>query len=341
MLHDGAGREAPSAEDRRLLGESMRVRGLMVSLFATTLVASSYPAVRAQVAAPVATGRERTAAGRGVDLSGMDRSVAPGDDFYAFANGAWMRATEIPPDRAGIGSFDVLNDVALQQTRELLEQAAKTAESADADTRRVGDFYASYMDEQGIDAKGLAPLQPQRDAIRSIADRRDLARVLGANLRADVDPLNATNFWTDRLFGLWVGPAFSNPSRYTPYLLQGGLGMPDRDYYLAGVPQMARLRTAYRQHVVAIFKLLGAEEPEGRADAVFALERKIAATHADRGASQDVAKANNPWNREEFTTRAPGLDWPTYLRGRRSFRPAHVHRVASGSDQGRIRARRH
>jgi putative endopeptidase len=249
----------------------------------------------------------------GVDLRGMDRAVAPGDDFFAFANGAWERATEIPPDRASYGNFDALVELSQARTRALLEEAGRSGGGADAAARRVGDFYASFMDEAGIEARGLAPLEAQLAAARAIASRQDLARALGAQLRRDVDPLNATNFFTEHLFGLWVGPAFSDPSHYTAYLLQGGLGLPDREYYLADDPHMAELRQRYRDHVAAVLKLVAYPQAEATADAIVALEKKMAAAHADRVSSQDVLQADNPWRREEFATRAPGIDWPVYF----------------------------
>jgi putative endopeptidase len=252
-------------------------------------------------------------AGHGVDLAGMDRSVAPGDDFFAFANGVWVRTTEIPPDRASTGNFTALVETAQGRTRGLLEEAERTAASADPDTRRVGDFYAAFMDEAGIEAKGLEPLRPHLEAVAAMQSRADLSRALGAQLRADVDPLNATNFSTDHLLGLWVGPGFSDPGRYTPYLLQGGLGMPDRDYYLSDDPHMAELRARYREHVVAVLRLAGIPGPEAKADAIVALEGKIARAHASLVESQDVLKANNPWRRDEFGERAPGLDWPAFF----------------------------
>jgi len=251
--------------------------------------------------------------GHGLDLAGMDRAVPPGDDFFAFANGSWLRATEIPPDRASTGNFIALVERTEGRTRELLEEAARAPAGADGDTRRVGDFYAAFMDDAGIEAKGLEPLRPHLAAVQAIESRRDLARALGAQLRADVDPLNATNFSTDHLLGLWVGPGFSDPGRYTAYVLQGGLGMPDRDYYLSEDRHMAELRTRYREHVVAVLKLAGIPGPEARADAIVALERKIAGAHASLVESQDVLKANNPWKRDEFGERAPGLDWPAFF----------------------------
>jgi putative endopeptidase len=251
--------------------------------------------------------------GHGIDLAGLDRSVRPGDDFFQFANGTWLRDTEIPPDRASYGTFVALFEVTQRRTRGLLEEAARAGTGADDDTRRVGDDYAAFMDEAGIEAKGLQPLKPHLDAAAQIRTRTDLARALGAQLRGDVDPLNMTDFSTDHLFGLWVGPGFSDPGHYTAYLLQGGLGMPDRDYYLSDDTHMAELRARYREHVEAVLQLASVPEAGTRAEAILALERRIAEAHATREESEDVLRANNPWTPAEFEQRAPGMEWSAFF----------------------------
>lgn len=176
----------------------------------------------------------------GFDASGMDRSIAAGDDFFGFANGTWVKNTEIPADRSRFGSFNVIAEKTLADTRAILEGAAGNAQ-ASGDDKLIGDYYAAYMDEAGIEQHGIAPVQPQLKAIETIADKAGLARALGGEMRADVDLLNATNFYTDRLFGLWVSVDMLQPDRTAPYLVQGGLGMPDRDFYLGG-GRMAELR---------------------------------------------------------------------------------------------------
>jgi predicted metalloendopeptidase len=248
----------------------------------------------------------------GIDLAGMDTSVAPGDDFNAYANGGWIKATPIPADKPSYGIFAMLADETRKRTLTLIQEAAQAGSAAGPDARRIADFYASFMDEAAIEAKGIAPLKPQFDTIAAIAGRHDLARVLGANLRADVDPLNDTNLQTRNLFGVWVTLGLTDPSHTFPYLLQGGLGMPDRDYYLSPTPHMAELRNQYRAHIAATLKLAGFDHPEARATRVFALETKIAAVHATRGESENVHNVVS-WKREELASKAPGLDWAALL----------------------------
>jgi predicted metalloendopeptidase len=249
----------------------------------------------------------------GIDVAGMDRSVKPGDDFFTFANGSWIRNTAIPEDRASWGIFAMLDDQATLQTRTILETAGRTPRTADE--RKIGDYYAAFMDDAAIEKRGLTPIQPLLDRIGAVADRRALARLLGSMLRADVDPLNATNYHTDNLFGLWVAQDFNQPTRNTAYLLQGGIAMPDREYYVGESPRMADIRTKYLAHVTTVLKLAGASEADAaaRAQRIVALETKIARAHATREQSIDVLKANNPWPRAEFATRAPGIDWSAYF----------------------------
>ena len=250
--------------------------------------------------------------GAGIDLPGMDKSVAPGDDFNLYANGGWLKATPIPADKASYGIGAVLADETRTRTRTLIQDAANVTASGSADFRKIGDYYASFVDEAAIESKGIAPLKPQLDAITAIADRHALARALGGRLRADVDALNNTNFETDNLFGVWITQGLADPSRSYPYLLQGGLGMPDRDYYVSAAPHMAELRKQYQAHIAAMFKLAGFAEPSARAARVFALETKMAGVHATRVESEDVHGAV-PWKRDELDAKAPGLDWAALL----------------------------
>ena len=252
---------------------------------------------------------------RGIAIANMDPAVKPGDNFYRYTNGGWMKRTVIPPDRSGIGVFDVLEDLSDKRTLALIEDAGKAHAPAGSDTRKIADLYHSYMDQAGIESRGLKPIEPYLTAIAAISNKTQLARALGESLRADVDPLNNTNFHTRNLFGLWVAPGFSDSARYAPYLLQGGLGLPDRDYYLSDSNSMRTIRTKYQAHIVAMLKLAGLADVDGRAARIFALEHAIAATHLSLAENQEVEKANNPWKRGDFPVKAPGLDWEEYFRG--------------------------
>lgn len=249
----------------------------------------------------------------GADTAGMDKTVHPGDDFYAYANGTWMKTTEIPADRAAVGLFSVLDEEVNKRTSGLIQEAGKSKGGPATDAGRVGAYYDAFMNEAAIDAKGLAPMKAELDEIGAIRDRAALARVLGSQQRADVDALNNTNFHTDRLFGIWVSPDFANPDRNVAYFLQGGLGMPDRDNYRNTGPRDVELQGKYRAHILAVLKLAHVPDADAKAARVYELEKKIADAHVSRTDSEDVLKANNPWPLREFSTKAPGLDWAVYF----------------------------
>jgi putative endopeptidase len=249
----------------------------------------------------------------GIDLAGMDRAVAPGDNFFAYANGTWLKTAAIPPDRSSYGPFDALEELTARRTADLIKEIAAKDEPQGPEARMIADFYTSYMDEAGIETRGLKPLQPQLDQIAAITSRAELSRYLGGRLRADVDVLNSTNLVTDNLFGLWVAQDLDNASRYLPFLLQGGLGLPDRSYYLDTAPEMAAIRDKYQAHIVKVLTLLRVTDAKAKAARIFALEARIAQAHSPRVDSGDVQKGNNHWTREDLDTKAPGLDWTAYL----------------------------
>src|SRR5215813_1640026 len=271
----------------------------------------------ARAAPPVDTSAARTpplAAPSGLEATFIDRSVRPGDDFFRYANGAWLGGTEIPPDRSAWGASGELDERLRVQTREILEAAGRSNATPGSLERKVGDFYASEMDEAATESKGLATLKPAISRISDLKKKADLATYLGEELRADVDAMDCTNFQTSRLFGLWVAPDLNAPAQSVPYLLQGGLGMPDREYYLSTDPTMVETRTKYRAHVEAVLTLAGIEDAAKRAGRIVDLETKMAQVHATRLESLEVKNANNPWPVTEWSRRAPGLDWARFFR---------------------------
>ena len=249
----------------------------------------------------------------GIDAAGMDRAVKPGDDFFRYANGGWIKSTEIPADRSGWGTGAIVAERTAKRVADLIAEAARSDAPPGSDARKVGDYYATFMDEAGIEAKGLSPVKDALAAIAAIRDAAGLARALGATLRADVDVLNRGNVVTENLFGLWIAQDLNDPSHYSPFLLQGGLGMDDREYYLDASPRMADIRTRYQAHLATLLRLAGLPDVEVRAARVFALEKLIAEVHASLVDTNDVQKGNNHWTRQELEERAPGLDWTAFL----------------------------
>jgi len=272
-------------------------------LFAATLA----------LAAVTATAQNAPAT-HGIDLSAMDKSVTPGDDFYHYAGGAWIARTEIPADRASVGVFAMLADRSNKQVASIVEDAAKSKAAAGSDQRKMADLYASYMDEGAIETRGLAPLKPLLAKIAAIHSQAELATALGETLRADVDALNNTNFHTANLFGLWVAPGFNDPDHYAPYLMQGGLQLPNRDFYLGSSERMKGIRTDYQAHIAKMLTLAGFDNADSRAATIVALEHSIAERHISLADSEDIEKANNTWKMSEFATKAPGLDWISYFK---------------------------
>jgi putative endopeptidase len=245
----------------------------------------------------------------GVDLAGLNKQVKPGDDFEEYANGGWRAKTEIPADRTSTGMFlDVFNK-AEANNRAIIDAAVKANAAVGTDQRRIADWYKAYTDTAGIEARGLAPLKSELDAIAGLKDKKALSAALGGNVRADVDPLNATNFHTENLFGLWISQALDKPDTTVPYVLQGGLGLEDRAYYLSQTDAMKKAREGYKAYLAKIFTLAGMSDQAARAARVFDLETKIATAHTDIVASQDVKKADNWWKKADFAAKAPGIDW--------------------------------
>ena len=243
-------------------------------------------------------------------------TMLPGDDFYAWANGRWMAQTDIPADRGAWGAMASLAEESNARIVKLIEEAAAN-KAARGEPRKAADFYTAYMNEAAIEAAGLAALKPRLAKIEAIKDRAALSRVLGEFLRADVDPLNATNFSTPNLFGMWINQGLQDPSRNVPYILQGGIGLPDRAYYLDSSPKMAELRTKYQQYIAAMLKLAGYDNADQRAARIFALESELAESHATREESSDIQKANNSWAMKDFAAKAPGMDWSAFMKGAR------------------------
>ena len=250
----------------------------------------------------------------GADISSIDHSVKPGDNFYLYSNGNWIQRTTIPSDRVAVGTFSILADRANKQVAAIIADAAKTNPAAATDAGRIANLYHSYMDVSAIEQHGISAIKPELDHIASIKTQHDLATALGLSLRSDVDALNNTNYHTANIFGLWVAPAFGDPDHYAPYLLQGGLTLPSRDYYLDDSAHMKDIRASYATHAAAMFKLAGFDHPEDRAARVLALEHAIAEHHVSLADSEDIKHANNLWQTNDFITKAPGLNWPTYFR---------------------------
>jgi predicted metalloendopeptidase len=255
---------------------------------------------------------QKAGTGAGINAAWMDKSAVPGDDFFAYANGTWAKTTEIPADRSNIGAHVIADLQREKNTRELFDAIIKANPTGGNDAL-IANYYKAYVNTDAIDRAGLAPAKADLDAINAIGDKRALSAAIGSTLRADTDPLNATNFHTENLFGVFVTQGLATPGEQLPYLMQGGLGLPEREYYLSADPKMAELKTKYRAYVAQILGLAGHPDAQDAADRIVALETKIARAHATREESEDFAKGAQVWSRADLEKKAPGIDWGALL----------------------------
>jgi putative endopeptidase len=240
----------------------------------------------------------------------IDRSIKAGDDFYHYANGTWLRTAVIPAGQASYDTRSILAARTSQRVRDLIQHAAAAQSAKGSVAQKVGDYYARFMDESSMGAKGMTPLTDEMAAISAINNKKSLSAYLGATLNSEVDGLTGN---ADHVFGVWVNQSFTDSQRCVFHLLQGGLGTPDRDDYLKQSPKMALLRDQYRSHIAAMLKLAGIDDVETRAALILALEIQIAQAHAPEADAADVFRQNNPWRRADFGAKAPGIDWGAYF----------------------------
>jgi len=243
--------------------------------------------------------------------STVDASITPGDDFFAYANGAWLKATAIPAGSPRWGARDELEAQARQRIAALLDTAGAVRSSSAA--RKVADFRAAYVNEAAIEARGLASLKPMLDGIEKVSDKLDLTRLLGREMRADIDLMGFGIYNSASVLGLSVEQSIHGEKTNVAFLVQGGLGLPDRDDYLSAAPEKEALRNRYRAYVAKMLTLAGFDSSDERATAVLALETAIAQTHATPEASGADHNADNVWTRADFVQRAPGMDWPVFF----------------------------
>ena len=281
--------------------------------------------VGAGAAAPTASAPPATAtAGKpawgsfGVDEASMDRSVHPGDDFWSFVNGTWARTVEIPADRGAFSQVSRLNDLAASQVKAIIDEMIARRASLSGDEARVADYYSALMDRAAIDARGVAPLLAELAPVRAAASHSALAAEMGKLLRGwtGTPPIGRMPRYYPSLFPVSVGQDDKDPDRYIPSLGQGGLGMPNRDYFLGEDAPAKANQEAYRAHVARLLALIGvpAAESATRAAAVYAFEHRLAQAQWPLADSRDAEKTYNPWTLADLKAKAPGFDWQAYLR---------------------------
>lgn len=250
---------------------------------------------------PVAGGAAAASIGAwGIDTDQVDTATRPGDDFFEYVNGLWLADFEIPADKSRYGVFDELRDKSENDVRSILAEIVESGPEAGSTGQKVADLYASWMDEAGIEARGLEPLEARFAEINSVANAEELQRLFG---RVDIAAP----------FSISILPDPEDTTRYTISIDQSGLGMPDRDYYLSAGEQFDGYRAAYLAYVTRILELIGEPDPAMTAEAVIGLEHAIAEVHWTRQRSRNLEESYNPISRAELDTMAPAIDWDIVL----------------------------
>ena len=237
----------------------------------------------------------------GIDTAGMESGVRPGEDFFRYVSGTWAQNTQIPSDKSSYGAFLVLRDLSEARVRQLVEGYPAGNPATDGDQAKVAALYAGFMDEAAVEALGAKPLAPKLAAIRAANDKSKLAALMGAQ-HGD---------FGRSFFGLGVSDDQRDPDRYTLYMSQSGLGLGDREMYLR--ENFAPQRERYQAYIAQMLELAGWDNPQQNAEAILAMETRIADAHWTRAESRDRNKTYNPVELSAFATTAPGFDWDAYF----------------------------
>lgn len=269
----------------------------VLSLAATAAVAQNTPPI---VEIPSTT--QPAIGAFGFDMEGMDTSVRPGQDFNLFANGTYLRNTPIPADRTSYGAFHVLHDRAQDNLKALIEESAANP-GASEDAARIGAFYNSFMDEAAVERLGAGPLQADLAEVRAADTREKMAALMG----------RTQSGFGSTIFGVQVFEDLKDSNKTSAYVVQGGLGLPDRDYYLEA--SFAEQKAAYQAYVAKALELGGWANPEQAAADVVAFETRIAEQHWTAVQNRQIDKIYNPATLAELAAMAPGFDWAAWAEG--------------------------
>ena len=232
----------------------------------------------------------------------MNLDIRPQDDLFGYVNGTWLDEIEIPSDRASWGPFVMLADAAEQQVREIVEDFAARETTEDADARKIGDLYTSFMDEDRVNELGSSPVQPTLAAIDALTDIGELAAFLG-----DFERRGGGG-----LFGSFVDTDDRNSDRYLVNITQGGIGLPDESYFRD--EKFADIRAKYVDYMEKMLTLAGRPDARAAAETVLALETRLAQGHWERAETRDVIKTYNLTSYDELRAMLPSFDLDTYVR---------------------------
>jgi putative endopeptidase len=236
----------------------------------------------------------------GLDLAAGKPDVKAGDDFFAHANGKWYDTYDIPEDRSIFGIFTKLDELAQQRVRDIIDQAAASHPAPGSPEQKIGDYYASFMDQAAIETNGLTPVRAELDRIKAVASKKDVATLFGA-----------PGFQST--FGVGPSPDLKNPNVYSIDVTQSGLGLPDRDYYLKDDPQLKAIRGKYEEYIATMLGLGAAPDPLGSAKRIMAFETAIARVSWPIEKRREVEGMYNPRTMQELKQYAPGFDWQAFM----------------------------
>lgn len=239
----------------------------------------------------------------GIIKKNMDTLVKPGDNFEAYVNGTWLKNTKIPADKSSYGAFDFIYDKSQEDVKAIIEAAAKSNAANGSNEQKIGDFYASYMDQKTRDAKGIAPLQPEFKAIDAIAGYGQLAGYFGkANREGNMIP-----------FSISIQQDFKIPDQYVMMTWQGGIGLPEKEYYTMQDAKSKEIRDLYVKHITSMLTLAGMPDPAGNAAKIMALESRMAAAHMKKEDTRNTAALYNKYATADLKQLMPDFDWTAFL----------------------------
>ncbi|SFD82156.1 M13 family metallopeptidase [Massilia yuzhufengensis] len=284
-------------------------RSVCSSVIAGLFLVAAHAGAHDTTAAKTATAAPAAAAGStsGIEIAAMDRNVRAQDDFFRYTQGTWMKDVDIPSDRSSWGAFNIAQDRVEQQIRTIVEgAAAQKNAAAGSDAQKMGDFYTSYVDQARRDALGLAPLKGELARVAALKDKRAMASLMARFARIGADaPLD-----------MYVGQDNKDSTRYIVGISQSGLGMPDRDYYLAtDDARLKDIRAKYQAHIEKMLALAGHQDAAAKAQQIVALETEIARAQWTKVENRDPVKRYNKMSLAELRKLLPGFDWTTYLKG--------------------------
>ena len=285
------------------------MKDFCILLAAFALLSACQPATDGAEAA----GGSTTRLNSGIDIAGMDTTVRPQDDFFAYANGHWVETTEIPGDQSGWGSFNILRDTSLAQLQTIIEKAAADAGENEVGTK-IGDYYNAYMNDERVNALGISPLEDLLTRIDGLSDHDEVAAFFGSTNELGLDgPIQ-----------LFIGQDEKSPDRYVIITWQSGLGLPDRDYYFDETERGLQLRDGYQQYIEQIMDLSGHDDAAGAAERIMSLETQLAEHHWDKVDNRDPERVYNKVSDDELGAMLSNMNLDAFFTGIGSGRQDYV-----------------